>query len=92
MKGGSTMATTSIILIALLYLLCGLVYSLVYSLNYEISQDGSRQRGDIWVGITVIGWPVYILVDLVLGIIVFLGRISRTLLTKGIKANAKFTS
>jgi len=63
----------------LVYLLTGQVFSLVYVLSFKRAEQRTTAP---WLGLMGIGWPLYIILDLVLTLAGGLGAHSKTLLSK----------
>ena len=51
-----------IIWMILIYMLAGILFGLVYILNFKVEQQ------PIWLGITILFWPVVILIDVVISL------------------------
>jgi len=64
---------------ALVYLLTGQVFSLVYVLSFKRAEQRTAAP---WLGLMGIGWPLYLILDLVLTLAGGLGAHSKTLLAR----------
>lgn len=66
---------------ALGYLLCGLLYSLCYLMAYK------PKEGATALGLMVLGWPLYIVLELVLQLAFSFGSVAKTV-HKKVKGSA----
>ena len=73
------MTFSQLLWFGLIYLLTGQVFSLVYVLSFK--RDDKRGSAP-WIGLMGIGWPLYLILDVVLTLAGGLGAHSKTLLAR----------
>lgn len=66
----------------LIYLLIGQVFSLVYVLSLVKAPDSEKKKSAPWLGLMGLGWPIYLLLDLVLTLATGLGSHSKFILAR----------
>lgn len=73
------LAYFEVILCVLLYLLCGLILSVAYIWNYRTDVGEAR------LGLLTLGWPVVLVLDLILSVAGQFGKVAKKLAFKAVQ-------